>query len=79
MSSVKKTKHGNEGIARGYRLKPETHELVSLLQKKINGTKNDVISRACELFYVELTAKRINIINISDKRINNNINGEPEK
>lgn len=45
---------GNEGIAKGYRLKAETHELVNRLQKKINGTKDDVISRACEKFFEEL-------------------------
>jgi hypothetical protein len=38
-----------EGIAKGYRLKPETHELVEKLSKTINGTKDEVISRACKM------------------------------
>jgi hypothetical protein len=79
MSRVNKPKRINEGVAKGYRLKLETHNLVNILQKEINGTKNDVISRACELFYEELTAKRINSIIKSDKRINNNIDGDKGK
>ena len=45
-----KGKNNTEGIAKGYRLKPETHELVENLRKKINGTKDEVISRACIMF-----------------------------
>jgi hypothetical protein len=40
-----------EGVSKGYRLKPETHRLVIRVQKKIDGTKDDVISRACKMFY----------------------------
>lgn len=51
-----RSESGNsEGIAKGYRLKPETHDLVSILQKQINGTKEDVISRACGMLNEEIT------------------------
>lgn len=45
------TNNNTEGsVPKGYRLKPETHELVELLAVKINGTKEQVISRACRMF-----------------------------
>jgi len=47
-----------EAIAKGYRLKPETHKLVEKLQKKINGTKDDAINRACRMFYDEIIDSR---------------------
>jgi len=40
-----------ESIAKGYRLKPETHKLIAKLQRKIKGTKDEAISRACSAFY----------------------------
>lgn len=46
----KKQKNMNEAIAKGYRLKPETHELVEQLSRKICGSKDEVISRACRMF-----------------------------
>lgn len=49
-----KRNHGKnlseESVPKGYRLKPETHYLVEKLTKKINGTKDEVISRACRMF-----------------------------
>ncbi|MCC6866401.1 MAG: hypothetical protein IT280_09625 [Ignavibacteria bacterium] len=38
-----------ESVSKGYRLKPETHALVDALSIKINGTKDQVISRACKM------------------------------
>lgn len=43
-------KSGDEAVPKGYRLKPDTHHLVEKLTKKINGTKDEVISRACRMF-----------------------------
>jgi len=40
-----------KAISKGYRLKPETHKLIMLLSKKIKGTNDDTISRACNIFY----------------------------
>lgn len=58
-SEGKNKRNKTEGVAKGYRLKPETHKLVAKLQKEIKGTKNDVISRACGIFYEDiLKAKR---------------------
>lgn len=55
MSRGNKTKRGStEGVAKGYRLQPETHKLVAKLQKEIKGTKNDVISRACGMLNEEI-------------------------
>jgi hypothetical protein len=42
--------NNRESTPKGYRLKPETHLLVEKLTKKINGTKDEVISRACRMF-----------------------------
>jgi len=43
-----------ESISKGYRLQPETHELVETIRKAISGTKDDVISRACRSMYNSL-------------------------
>jgi len=40
----------NDTRAKGYRLKPETHEMVEVLRRKINSTNDEVISRACRMF-----------------------------
>lgn len=49
-------------VAKGYRLKPATHKLIAKLQKKINGTKDDAISRACKMLYNnEYGIKKTNI------------------
>lgn len=40
----------NDTTAKGYRLKPETHEMVEVLRRKINSTNDEVISRACRMF-----------------------------
>lgn len=61
----KKQNNIAEAVAKGYRLKPETHELVEKLSIKIKGTKNDVISRACRMFESS--------VNRSIKRKNNKI------
>jgi hypothetical protein len=42
--------NSDEAVPKGYRLKPDTHHLVEKLTKKINGTKDEVISRACRMF-----------------------------
>ncbi|NOS85481.1 MAG: hypothetical protein HOP31_10110 [Ignavibacteria bacterium] len=62
----KKQNNITEAIAKGYRLKPETHLLVEKLSRKINGTKDEVISRACKMFD--------NSVNRSMKNRNNNKN-----
>lgn len=63
----KKQNNITEAIAKGYRLKPETHELVEKLSMKIGGTKDEVISRACRMFEssVNRAIKKRNIKNIN--------------
>lgn len=51
------TYKSTEGIAKGYRLRAETHDLVDRLQEEIQGTKDEVISRACESLFEQLKAK----------------------
>ncbi|HRE10175.1 MAG TPA: hypothetical protein PK605_05960 [Ignavibacteria bacterium] len=57
----------DESIPKGYRLKPQTHFLVEKLTKQINGTKEDVISRACRMF--ENSVKRANKRKETNKNI----------
>ncbi|HEY3251595.1 MAG TPA: hypothetical protein VGK25_10805 [Ignavibacteria bacterium] len=44
-----KERSGSRSVAKGYRLKPETHRLIKRLQKEIKGTKEETLSRACNL------------------------------
>ena len=46
-----KNSETEKAISKGYRLRPETHKLIIKLSKKIKGTKDDTISRACNIFY----------------------------
>ena len=63
----KKQNNITEATAKGYRLKPETHELIEKLSRKIGGTKDEVISRACRMFEssVNRAIKKRNIKNIN--------------
>lgn len=36
-------------FSKGYRLKPETHNLVESLSGKIKGSRDEVINRACRM------------------------------
>lgn len=66
-------KNRPEGISKGYRLRTETHRLVARVQEKIEGTKDDVISRACEMYYNSLISPKENTSKESEtKRIRNN-------
>jgi hypothetical protein len=66
--------NNTEGVSRGYRLKPETHSLVSRVQKKIDGTKDEVISRACKMLYLRITgagAKKKSKNNLKKQNLKN--------
>ena len=39
---------------RGYRLKPETHKLISKIQKMLNSDQDEAIAGACYMYYAEL-------------------------
>lgn len=39
---------------RGYRLKPETHQLIVKIQKMLKSDQDMAIAGACSMFYAEL-------------------------
>lgn len=44
-------------ISKGYRLKPETHKLVSKIQKSINGDRDEAVAAACIAYFNNLELK----------------------
>ncbi len=38
-------------VSKGYRLKPETHKLVSKIQKSINGDRDEAVMAACIAYF----------------------------
>ena len=46
-----------EKISKGYRLKPETHELVKKLQILLDTSSDSVINKACEEYYKKIIKK----------------------
>lgn len=49
-------------IAKGYRLKPQTHKLIKKIQKKFNGSQEEIISEALKYYKTQLNIKINNII-----------------
>ena len=45
-------------ISKGYRLKPETHNLVYRIQEAINGDQDEAIANACRMYYAELSSRQ---------------------
>ena len=45
-------------ISKGYRLKPETHDLVYKIQEAINGDQDEAIANACKVYYALLSSKQ---------------------
>jgi len=50
-------------ISRGYRLKPQTHELIKKLETIINANSDKVISRACKSYLRKITIEKEQILN----------------
>lgn len=50
----------NTTIAKGYRLKPETHKLIKKIQKKLKGSQETVISEALKNFSLQIDIKTNN-------------------
>ncbi len=44
-------------ISKGYRLKPETHELIKVLQEMFDTSADTIIYNACELYYNQIVKK----------------------
>lgn len=44
-------------IARGYRLKPETHMMIVKIQNILGSDQDEVIASACTMFYNDLKNK----------------------
>ncbi len=38
-------------ISKGYRLKPETHKLVNMIQRSINGDRDEAVMAACRAYF----------------------------
>lgn len=53
MSKKKKT----ESIARGYRLKPETHRLIKLVKENLGISHDKIINDALKLYQLELKSR----------------------
>ncbi len=43
---------------RGYRLKPETHDLIVKIQNMLGSDQDKVISAACGMLYSQLSARK---------------------
>jgi hypothetical protein len=54
---VKMTSEKANKIARGYRLKPETHQLIVRIQKILKTDQDTVISGACNMYFELLLNK----------------------
>lgn len=50
-------KSKSKKISKGYRLKPETHDLVKSLQEMFDTSTDTIISRACKLYYEQIVKK----------------------
>ena len=44
-------------ISKGYRLKPETHNLVHKIQEMINGDQDEAIANACRMYYHKISSR----------------------
>lgn len=42
-------------VSKGYRLKPETHQIINKIQEVINGDQDEAISNACRMYYNEIS------------------------
>lgn len=38
-------------VSKGYRLKPETHKMVYLIQRSINGDRDEAVTAACRAYF----------------------------
>ena len=47
-------------ISKGYRLKPETHNLAYKIQEAINCDQDEAIANACRMYYDELSSRQTN-------------------
>lgn len=47
-------KKKKESVARGYRLKPETHRLIRLVKENLGISHDKIINDALKLYYIEL-------------------------
>jgi hypothetical protein len=44
----------NITIAKGYRLKPQTHKLIKKIQKQLKGSQEEIISEALKSYSIKL-------------------------
>ncbi|HMT11619.1 MAG TPA: hypothetical protein PKA39_08350 [Ignavibacteria bacterium] len=48
-------------IAKGYRLRPETHQLIKAVQKQTGGSQEKVISEAMKQYKEQITKNKPNL------------------
>ncbi|MBZ0203904.1 MAG: hypothetical protein K8I03_12870 [Ignavibacteria bacterium] len=44
----------NKTISKGYRLKPETHKLITKIQRSLKISTDEVLNKACSKYFEEL-------------------------
>ncbi len=47
-------------FSKGYRLKPDTHELIEKVRQELNCTKEKVLREAINFYYSEMKKSNIN-------------------
>ncbi len=47
-------------ISKGYRLKPDTHELIEIVRQELKCSKEKVLREAIELYHGEIRKTNIN-------------------
>lgn len=44
-------------VAKGYRLKPQTHKLIKKIQKQLSGSQEEIISEALKCYRIQINPK----------------------
>lgn len=47
----------NTTVAKGYRLKPQTHKLIKKIQKQLKGSQEEVISEALKHYSLQINQR----------------------
>jgi len=65
MNSKNKRMSNNKSntVPRGYRLKPETHELIEKVHLKLKCSKDEVLNKAVTLYYKTCKENNFNKLN----------------
>jgi hypothetical protein len=58
MSTVIQMKKKPIKYSKGYRLRPETHELISRIQRRLDTSSDSVLFNACREYYIKIKSKK---------------------